>query len=441
MAVLTPAPIKRSVALASVLARALAAVLIGLLSPQALSQERRAPLIVLSSLPEVLARQQITAFERSQPGVRVDLLTVPAAQFAQRIRDRQAGGERVDVVISATPQALDGLVREGLLQVLDVSASQSGERTAARAASGAVEGLSDAGPALVTRVQLPLRFVLQFDSRPESGVATSAAWSWWALAEASMRGKLAVGAVQPPEAFALLAGVALQAQAWQPGWRWLAQFAGNAQPAGEANRAGSGAGLSLVLLPLGSSMSETALPVLTVTVPARLGVVAGSRDMRMAQRFTRFLTAQMLLERQEGLARAGGAGSLAHRHDYLNIDGGQLEGRHSVIASLVEQTLLTPQLQLRRVLERLDEAAARAQSRGDRELVRSVDAVRERVLRPLLAESDLKLAPVLEAFGEGLTDTVRRARIEALEAQWRESARSRIAEAERETAELIARAR
>ncbi len=423
------------------LVRALAASLIGLLPLQAPSQERRAPLVVLSSLPEVLARQQITAFEQSQPGVRVDLLTVPAAQFAQRIRDRQAGGERVDLVISATPQALDGLVRDGLLQVLDASASQSGERAAGRATSGAAGGLSDAGPALVTRVQLPLRFVLQFDNRPESVATAGAAWSWWALAETSMRGRLGAGAVQPPEAFALLAGVVLQAQAWQPGWRWLAQFAGNGQPAGEANQALSGAGLSLALLPLGSSMSETALPVLTVTVPARLGVVTGSRDARMAQRFTRFLTAQMLLERQEGLARAGGAGSLAHRHDYLNIDGGQLESRHSVIASLVEQTLFTQQSQLRRVLERLDETAARARSRGDPELVRATDAVRERMLRPLLAESDLKLAPVLEAFGEGLTDTVRRARIEALEAQWRERARSRIAEAERETADLIARAR
>jgi ABC-type Fe3+ transport system substrate-binding protein len=425
----------------SVLVPLFVAALIGLLPLHTHSQERRPGLVVLSSLPEALARQQIAAFEQSQPGVRVELLTAPSSQFAQRIRDRQTSGERTDVVISATPQALDALARENLLQVIDTASALSGESNSVRAAGGAGQALATgSGPGLFARVQLPLRFVLQFSDGSPGISVPEGGWSWRVLAEPQMRGRLAAGGMQPPEAFALLAGVALQAQAWQSGWRWLAQLAANGQPAAEAAATGPGGGLSLLLLPLGVSMSETALPVLTVTVPARLGVLAGSRDVRTAQRLTRFLAAQMLLERQEGLARAGGAGAIAHRHDYLNIDGEQLEGRHPVIASLLEQTLLEQQAQLRRVLDRLDEVARRARVRGDADLSRAVDAARDRALGPLLAEPDLLLAPVPEAFGEGLTDTVRRARIEALEAQWRERARARLAEAEREAAALIARA-
>ena len=382
---------------------------------------RLASLTIVSTLPESYVRARVRMFEQANPGTRVELIIQRPEQILGMLRS-STPAQRPHLIWSASPESFAAAAAEGLLLGID------GEPQPVGSTLPADQGVT-------ARAQHLIRIAL---ARP--AVPSAPAWPerWQDIAQGECTGALANPFAAPGGLGSLLIESALQDRGWEAGWALLLGLA--------ANSAGGNAGgrtpLSLVFEDATTDPSLEVQPAFVVLARTRLALVAaGSRDMRLAQRFVRFTTASPPAAtppaatppaatppaEAQGRAVRRSPPSIAQ---YLSVDLAQMERRESAVTALARQWLVTHAPQLRQSCAALRDGALRAATAIDeRAARRALAQARALAYGPALPERMLAEEPVVQAFNPQIREALRRPRVAALEAQWAAAALERHTQA------------
>lgn len=368
---------------------------------------RLASLTIVSTLPESYARARVRAFEQANPGTRVELIIQRPEQILGMLRSNTPA-QRPHLIWSASPESFAGAAAEGLLLGIDGETQPMG-------------GTVPADQGLTARAQHLIRIAL---ARP--AVASAPAWPerWQDIAQGECTSALANPFAASGGLGGLLIESALQDRGWEGGWALLLGLVANSA----SGDAGGPTPLSLVFEDAATDPSLEVQPAFVVLARTRLALVAaGSRDMRLAQRFVRFTTASP----PPAIPPAEAQGRAIRRSppaiaQYLSIDLAQMERREPAVSALARQWLVTHAAQLRQSCAALRDGARRAATVTDERIARQTLAqARALAFGPALPERMLAEEPVVQAFNPQIREALRRPRVAALESQWAAAALER----------------
>jgi hypothetical protein len=251
----------------------------------------------------------------------------------------------------------------------------------------------------------------------------------------------------------LLIESALQDRGWEAGWALLSGLVANSA----SGDTGGLTPLSLVFEDAATDPSLEVQPAFAVLARTRLALVAaGSRDMRLAQRFVRFITAPPAAFSAPAATPSGSIPSattpLASSSpaatppadtparsvrrsppavaQYLSVDLAQMERREPVVSMLARQWLVSHAPQLRQSCAALRDGTRRAATTTDERAARQTLAqARALAYGPALPERMLADESVVQAFNPQIREALRRPRVAALESQWAAAALERHTQA------------
>lgn len=372
---------------------------------------RLASLTIVSTLPESYARARVRAFEQANPGTRVELIIQRPEQILGMLRSNTPA-QRPHLIWSASPESFAAAAAEGLLLGIDGESQPMG-------------GAAPADQGLTARAQHLIRIAL---ARPAAASAPAWPERWQDLAQGECTGALANPFAAPGGLGSLLIESALQDRGWEGGWALLLGLVAN-------SRSGDTGGPTPLSLVFEDAVTDPLLevqPAFVVLARTRLALVAaGSRDMRLAQRFVRFTTASppAVTPPAEAQARAVRRAPPAIAQ-YLSVDLAQMERREPVVSALARQWLVTQAPQLRQSCAALRDGARRAATATDERTARQTLAqARALAYGPAVPERMLAEESVVQAFNLQIREALRRPRVAALESQWAAAALERHTQA------------
>jgi hypothetical protein len=178
-------------------------------------------------------------------------------------------------------------------------------------------------------------------------------------------------------------------------------------------------------------------PAFAVLARTRLALVAaGSRDMRLAQRFVRFITAPPAAVSSSAATPPADTPARSARRSpaavaqYLSVDLALMERREPVVSLLARQWLVSRAPQLRQSCAALRDGARRTAMATDERAARQTLAqARALAYGPALPERMLADESVAQAFNPQIREALRRPRVAALESQWAAAALERHTQA------------
>lgn len=392
---------------------------------------RIASLTIVSTLPESYARARVRAFEQANPGTRVELIIQRPEQILGMLRSTTPA-QRPHLIWSASTESFAAAAAEGLLLGIDGESQPMG-------------GTVPADQGLTARAQHLIRIAL---ARPAT--ASAPAWPnvWQDLAQGECTGALANPFAAPGGLGSLLIESVLQDRGWEGGWALLLGLVANSR----SGDAGGPTPLSLVFEDAVTDPLLEVQPAFVVLARTRLALVAaGSRDMRLAQRFVRFTTASpsavtppvvtspaatppaatppAVTSPAEAQARAVRRAPPAIAQ-YLSVDLAQMERREPAVSALARQWLVAQAPQLRQSCAALRDGARRAVTATDERTARQTLAqARALAYGPAVPERMLAEESVVQAFNPQIREALRRPRVAALESQWAAAALERYTQA------------
>ena len=373
---------------------------------------RLASLTIVSTLPESYARARVRAFEQANPGTRVELIIQRPEQILGMLRSNTPA-QRPHLIWSASPESFAAAAAEGLLLGIDGEPQPMG-------------GTVPADQGLTARAQHLIRIAL---ARPAAASAPAWPERWQDIAQGECTGALANPFAAPGGLGSLLIESALQDRGWEGGWALLLRLVANSA----SGDAGGPTPLNLVFEDAATDPLLEVQPAFVVLARTRLALVAaGSRDMRLAQRFVRFTTASPPAATPPGATPPAEAQARAVRRSppaiaqYLSVDLAQMERREPAVSALARQWLVTHAPQLRQSCAALRDGARRAATATDERAARQTLAqARALAYGPALPERMLAEESVVQAFNPQIREALRRPRVAALEAQWAAAALER----------------
>ena len=397
---------------------------------------RLASLTIVSTLPESYARAQVRAFEQANPGTRVELIIQRPEQILATLRSNTPA-QRPHLIWSASAESFSAAAADGLLLGID------GEPLPMGGAVSADQGLT-------ARAQHLIRIAL---ARPAAASAPAWPERWQDIAQGECTGALANPFAAPGGLGNLLIESALQDRGWEAGWALLSGLVANSA----SGDTGGLTPLSLVFEDAATDPSLEVQPAFAVLARTRLALVAaGSRDMRLAQRFVRFITAPPAAFSAPAATPSGSIPSattpLASSSpaatppadtparsvrrsppavaQYLSVDLAQMERREPVVSLLARQWLVSHAPQLRQSCAALRDGTRRTATTTDERAARQTLAqARALAYGPALPERMLADESVVQAFNPQIREALRRPRVAALESQWAAAALERHTQA------------
>ncbi len=372
------------------------------------SAQRPASLVVLSTLAEPYARAMVRSFERANPGVRIDLVVQRPEQILTTLRSATPA-QRAHVIWSASTESFSAAAADGLL--LGVA----GEPVQPSVSVPIDQGIAVRAQHLI-RIALARRAGVPAPAWPER---------WQDLAQGECAARLLNPFAVPGGVGGLLVEATLQDRGWEAGWMLLSALA--ARSTADPSEA---APLSFVFEEAVTEPGWELMPAFTLMARSRLALVAaGSRDMRLAQRFVRFLTTPPALPAAAEPV-AGGRIAQAGIAQYLSLDLAQAERREPVMGALARQWLTVNASNARQSCQAMAQAQRRAGgASADPVTARAIDQARVRAYGPALPEQMLSDEAVLYAFNPQIREALRRPRVAALESQWAAAALERHVQA------------
>lgn len=377
---------------------------------------RLASLTIVSTLPEAYSRARVRAFEQANPGTRVELITQRPEQILATLRS-STPAQRPHLIWSASAESFSAAAADGLLLGIDGEPQPMG-------------GALPVDQGLTARAQHLIRIAL---ARPTAASAPAWPERWQDLAQGECTGALANPFAAPGGLGNLLIESALQDRGWEAGWALLSGLVANST----SGDVGGLAPLSLVFEDAATDPSIEVQPAFAVLARTRLALVAaGSRDMRLAQRFVRFITAPPAAVSSSAATPPADTPARSARRSpaavaqYLSVDLALMERREPVVSLLARQWLVSHAPQLRQSCAALRDGARRtAMATDERAARQSLAQARALAYGPALPERMLTDESVAQAFNPQIREALRRPRVAALESQWAAAALERHTQA------------
>jgi phosphoglycerate transport regulatory protein PgtC len=399
---------------------------------------------VVTSFPKELTQAYKAAFEKANPGIKVEILNKNTVQGIAYVRELPVG-QRPDVFWASAPDAFEVLAGQKLLDnVADLA------NTAAPAKVGAYPINSPDGLYLG---QALAGYGLMWNTRYMAANKVPAPRQWADLVRPVYFGHVAMSAPSRSGTTHLTVETLLQGEGWDKGWKQLLQIAGNCAaitdrsfgvPDG-VNNGQFGVGLVIDFFGLAGKYSgfpvEFAYPDVTAVVPANIALVTGGKNAAEARQFIRYtlsLEGQQLLyspkiSRLPILPPAAMGGKTPQgypdpfeiaKRAKVQFNSDLSESRYNVVSALFDQAITFRLKDLQAATKAIHEAEAALARKPNAKAAALVKEARDAAFSPVVDAAKAADKEFLAVFAANKKDAKVNKRVTGLEDHWNSSAKA-----------------
>ncbi len=395
---------------------------------------------VVTSFPKELTAAYKAAFEKVNPGTKVEILNKGTSAGVAYTREAPAGS-RPDVFWASAPDAFEVLAKDGLLEKYDPG----------------VKGIPDKignypinDPQGYYRGQALAGYGMMWNTRYMKAHKLPEPREWADLARPVYFGHVAISSPSRSGTTHLTVETILQGEGWTKGWSQILQIAGNCAavtersfgvPEGVTN---GQYGIGLVIDFFGLAAQASGFPVgfvypsVTAIVPANIGLVAGGKSPEMGKRFIQFTLSpagqELLLDpkisRLPVLPETYRKAPAGFPDPYggkikakVNFDSHASERRYYLVSSLFDQTITFRHKELVAATKAIDEAAARLARKPNADGEKLLAEARSLAFMPVVDEAKMKDDGFVAVFRDTKRDAAKQKQMTALEEHWGNEAR------------------
>ena len=416
---------------------------------------------VVTSFPKELTQAYKAAFEKANPGIKVEILNKNTVQGIAYVRELPAG-QRPDVFWASAPDAFEVLAGQKLLDNVAELAN--------KAAPAKVGNYPINNPQGLYLGQALAGYGLMWNTRYMAANKLPAPAQWADLTQPVYFGHVAMSSPSRSGTTHLTVETLLQGEGWNKGWEQLLQIAGNCAAITErsfgvpdgVNNGQYGIGLVIDFFDLAGKYSgfpvEFAYPSVTAVVPANIGLEAGARNAAEAKKFISYtvsLEGQQLLydakiSRLPILPPAAMGGKtpagypdpfeLAKRAK-VQFNSDLSETRYNVVSAMFDQTITFRIKELQAATRAVHEAGAALARKPNAKAAALLKDARAAAYAPVVDIQKAADKEFLAVFAASKKDASVNKRVTALEDHWNTSARANYERAKSLAEQALALAR
>ena len=437
--------------------RALAA--FGLLAAVTLCQA--GTVTVVTSFPKELTQAYKTAFEKANPGIKLEILNKNTVQGIAYVRELPAG-QRPDVFWASAPDAFEVLGGQKLLDNVAELVNKAAPTKVGNYPINDPQGLY-LGQALAG-------YGLMWNTRYMAANKLPAPAQWVDLVKPLYFGHVAMSSPSRSGTTHLTVETMLQGEGWDKGWSQLLAIAGNCAAITErsfgvpdgVNNGQYGIGLVIDFFGLAGKYSgfpvEFAYPSVTAVVPANIALVAGAKNAAEARKFIAFSVSaegqELLLDPKisrlpilppEAMKTKWPAGypnafEIAKRAK-VQFDSDLSEARYNVVSSMFDQTITFRLKELQAATKAIHEAEAALAKKSNAAALALVRQARDLAYSPVVGAGMAGDKNFLALFTANKKDAAVNKQVTGLEDNWNGKARDHYGRAKALAEQALAQAK
>ncbi len=399
---------------------------------------------VITSFPKELTTAYKSAFEKKNPGIKIEILNKNTTSAIATIREASEG-QRPDVMWASAPDAFEVLSRNKLLapsrELANPDAPDKVGTFPLNDPDGMYLGQAIAG------------YGLMWNTRYMAAHKLPKPAEWADLAKPVYFGHVAMSSPSRSGTTHLTVETILQAEGWDKGWTQMLQLSGNMAaitdrsfgvPDG-VNNGQFGIGLVIDFFGLAGRYSgfpvEFVYPTRTTVVPANIALVAGGRNADEAKKFISFTLSEegQLLLLDPKISRLPILPKLySHPQmpkDYPNayeiakrakvkFDNDLSGERYFLVVALFDQTVTFKLKDLQAATKAIHEAEAKWGGKPSGDAARLLKEARDLAFTPIVGEKLAADKNFLALFAKSKKDAAVTKQLSAMEEQWATRARA-----------------
>ena len=414
---------------------------------------------VVTSFPKELTRIYKTAFEKANPGIKVEILNKNTIQGIAYVRELPVG-QRPDIFWASAPDAFEVLAGQKLLDNVAALAN--------KAAPAKVGNYPINNPQGLYLGQALAGYGLMWNTRYMAANKLPAPHQWADLMKPVYFGHVAISSPSRSGTTHLTVETMLQGEGWDKGWHQVLQIAGNCAAVTErsfgvpdgVNNGQFGIGLVVDFFGLAGKYSgfpvEFIYPDVTAVVPANIGLVAGGKNADEAKKFIAFAVSQegqQLLydpkisrqpikqhEAMDGNTPKGYPNQYEiAKRSKVHFNSDLSESRYNVVSALFDQTITFRLKELQAATKAIHAAEAALAKTPNPKAAALLKEARDAAFTPVVDAGKVADREFLAVFAASKKDAAVNKRVTALEDHWNTSARQNYERAKALAEQALAR--
>ena len=431
-----------------------AAVLAGLTCGSAVGQT----LTIVTSFPKDLTEVYKQAFEKRNPGVKVEIQNKGTSAGVAYVREAPANN-KPDIFWASAPDAFEVLAKDGLLAKYD------GRNPAVPAKIGTYP-IND--PQGLYYGQALAGYGLMWNTRYMKAHKLAEPREWADLMKPVYHGHAAISSPSRSGTTHLTVETILQGEGWEKGWSQMLQIAGNCAAITErsfgvpdgVNNGQFGIGLVIDFFGLSAKASgfpvEFHYPSVTSIVPANIGLIANAKNAEVGKKFIAFTLSEegqtLLLDPKISRLPVLPAIYAKAPKDYPNPYGGKIkakvnfdselsEQRYYLVSAMFDQTITFRHKELAAASKAIHDATAKLAGKPNPKAQALLNEARELAFTPLVGADKVKDKEFLALFRDTKRDAAKTKQITGLEQYWNSVARKNYSRAQELASQAASMAR
>jgi len=398
---------------------------------------------VVTSFPKELTQAYKSAFEKANPGIRIEILNKNTVQGIAYVRELPAG-QRPDVFWASAPDAFEVLAGLKLLEPIPELVN--------KAAPAKVGAYPINSPDHLYLGQALAGYGLMWNTRYMTANKVPPPRQWADLVKPVYFGHVAMSSPSRSGTTHLTVETLLQGEGWDKGWSQLLQISGNSAAITErsfgvpdgVNNGQFGIGLVIDFFGLAGKYSgfpvEFAYPDVTAVVPANIALVNGGKNAAEARKFISYtvsMEGQQLLydpkisrlpilppEAMGGKAPAGYPNpfEIAKRAK-VQFNSDLSETRYNVVSALFDQTITFRLKELQAATRAIHAAQTALDRKPNANAANLLRQAREAAFTPVVDARKAADKEFLALFAANKKDAAVSKSVTGLENHWNNSAR------------------
>lgn len=401
---------------------------------------------IVTSFPKELTSAYQAAFQKRNPGTKVEILNKATAAGVAYVRELRAG-ERPDVFWASAPDAFEVLAKDNLLTKYDPGIKGIPNKIGnypINDPQGFYLGQALAGYGIMWNTRY-----LRANKLPEPR-------EWADLTKPIYFSHVATSSPSRSGTTHLTMETILQGEGWTKGWEQILKISANSAaitersfgvPDGVSN---GQFGIGLVIDFLGLAPKNSGFPVefvypsVTAIVPANIALVNGAKNAELGRRFIQYSLSpegqELLLNKDisrlpvlpETYKRAPDgypnpyAGKIRAK---VNFDSDLAEARYYVVSSLFDQSITFRHKELVAAARAINDAEKRVTAKPNAQAQQQLAEAKSLAYSPVVDESKVKDQEFLKLFRDTKRSAETTKRVTALEEHWANEARKNYARA------------
>ena len=396
---------------------------------------------VVTSFPQELTQAYKAAFEKANPGIKVEILNKNTVQGIAYVRELPPG-QRPDVFWASAPDAFEVLAGLKLLDHIGALAN--------KAAPAKVGAYPINNPQGLYLGQALAGYGLMWNTRYMAAHKLPVPRQWADLMKPAYFGHVAISSPSRSGTTHLTVETLLQGEGWDRGWSQILQIVGNCAAVTErsfgvpdgVNNGQFGIGLVVDFFGLAGKYSgfpvDFAYPDVTAVVPANIALVAGGKNAEEARKFIAYTVStegqQLLFDPKISRLSILPPDQLKPPPGYPNafeiakrakvhFDSDLSETRYNVVSAMFDQTITFRFKELQAATKAIHEAEAALARKPNANAAALVRQARDLAFQPVVGTKLAGDKEFLALFAANKKDAAVNKQVTGLEDRWNAHAR------------------